>query len=231
MLMKKTVKKENDTDDSEEDDGNSHQGASCSRVDHQFVRDDAIILTFEGVVELRENLDRSIQDRTPFHQCNVFLLLQCLSICGKFCEQILNSSCSCILFLVKEPISRDWLSSAKKESKLSRGATLLPAADLNNQQLAIVAQTSVQIPDLELETTNISDFHQRDQNSLDPTLLKFAWTELLDEMNKSVTVEELAEGSGDYEELNRRQHQRKKSEEDEQTVIYIAKPHHVGLCL
>ncbi|KAI3666807.1 hypothetical protein L6452_41844 [Arctium lappa] len=36
---------ENDTDDSEEDDGNSHQGASCSRVDHQFVRDDAIILT------------------------------------------------------------------------------------------------------------------------------------------------------------------------------------------
>ncbi|KAI3696970.1 hypothetical protein L6452_29635 [Arctium lappa] len=28
----------------------------------------------------------------------------------------------------------------------------------------------------------------------DPTLLKFAWTELLDEMNKSATVEELAEG-------------------------------------
>ncbi|KAJ9548088.1 hypothetical protein OSB04_020631 [Centaurea solstitialis] len=42
------------------------------------------------------------------------------------------------------------------------------------------------------DTTNISDFNQRAQNSLDPTLLEFAWTELL-EMNKSVTVEELAE--------------------------------------
>ncbi|XP_024968629.1 ribonuclease II, chloroplastic/mitochondrial [Cynara cardunculus var. scolymus] len=42
------------------------------------------------------------------------------------------------------------------------------------------------------DTTNILDFNQRAQNSLDPTLLEFAWTELL-EMNKSVTVEELAE--------------------------------------
>ncbi|XP_071721328.1 ribonuclease II, chloroplastic/mitochondrial isoform X2 [Rutidosis leptorrhynchoides] len=41
-------------------------------------------------------------------------------------------------------------------------------------------------------STEISDFNQRAQNNLDPTLLEFAWIELL-ESNKSVTVEELAE--------------------------------------
>ncbi|KAI3514453.1 hypothetical protein L1887_12865 [Cichorium endivia] len=41
-------------------------------------------------------------------------------------------------------------------------------------------------------TTEISDFNQRAQSNLDPTLLEFAWIELL-ETNKSVTVEELAE--------------------------------------
>lgn len=39
---------------------------------------------------------------------------------------------------------------------------------------------------------DISDFIQKAQNNLDPSLLEFAWVELL-EKNKSVTVEELAE--------------------------------------
>ncbi|KAK3016409.1 hypothetical protein RJ639_007056, partial [Escallonia herrerae] len=40
--------------------------------------------------------------------------------------------------------------------------------------------------------TEISEFIQRAQNNLDPTLLEFAWVELL-ETNKPVTAEELAE--------------------------------------
>ncbi|GMP85475.1 hypothetical protein CsSME_00038614 [Camellia sinensis var. sinensis] len=39
---------------------------------------------------------------------------------------------------------------------------------------------------------DISDFIQKAQNNLDPSLLEFAWVELL-EKNQSVTVEELAE--------------------------------------
>ncbi|RVW33818.1 Ribonuclease II, chloroplastic/mitochondrial [Vitis vinifera] len=42
------------------------------------------------------------------------------------------------------------------------------------------------------DQTEISNFIQKAQDNLDPTLLEFAWNELL-ETNKSVTAEELAE--------------------------------------
>ncbi|KAL0338307.1 UNVERIFIED_CONTAM: Ribonuclease II, chloroplastic/mitochondrial [Sesamum angustifolium] len=48
--------------------------------------------------------------------------------------------------------------------------------------------------------TEISNFVQKAQDNLDPALLEFAWIELLEKNNKSVTVEELAEmifGSAD----------------------------------
>nr|XP_043621550.1 ribonuclease II, chloroplastic/mitochondrial [Erigeron canadensis] len=45
---------------------------------------------------------------------------------------------------------------------------------------------------INLNTTQISDFNQKAQDNLDPTLLEFAWIELLDS-NKSVTAAELAE--------------------------------------
>ncbi|GFY82715.1 ribonuclease II/R family protein [Actinidia rufa] len=49
------------------------------------------------------------------------------------------------------------------------------------------------VPGVEdFDHTEISDFIQKAQNNLDPSLLEFAWIELLEE-NKSVTVEELAE--------------------------------------
>ncbi|KAL2533764.1 Ribonuclease II [Abeliophyllum distichum] len=49
------------------------------------------------------------------------------------------------------------------------------------------------VPGVEnFDHTEISDFFQRAQSNLDPTLLEFAWIELL-EKNKSVRVEELAE--------------------------------------
>ncbi|KAL0309864.1 UNVERIFIED_CONTAM: Ribonuclease II, chloroplastic/mitochondrial [Sesamum radiatum] len=41
--------------------------------------------------------------------------------------------------------------------------------------------------------TEISNFVQKAQDNLDPALLEFAWIELLEKNNKSVTVEELAE--------------------------------------
>ncbi|CAI9098240.1 OLC1v1034851C1 [Oldenlandia corymbosa var. corymbosa] len=44
----------------------------------------------------------------------------------------------------------------------------------------------------EFDPTEISDFIERAHNTLDPTLLEFAWTELL-EKEKSVTVDQLAE--------------------------------------
>ncbi|XP_057460949.1 ribonuclease II, chloroplastic/mitochondrial isoform X2 [Actinidia eriantha] len=49
------------------------------------------------------------------------------------------------------------------------------------------------VPGVEdFDHTEISDFIQKAQNNLDPSLLEFAWIELLEE-NKSVTVEQLAE--------------------------------------
>ncbi|CAK9175226.1 unnamed protein product [Ilex paraguariensis] len=49
------------------------------------------------------------------------------------------------------------------------------------------------VPGVEnFDHTEISDFIQKAHNNLDPTLLEFAWVELL-EKNKLVTVEELAE--------------------------------------
>ncbi|KAF5195406.1 Ribonuclease ii protein [Thalictrum thalictroides] len=54
-------------------------------------------------------------------------------------------------------------------------------------------QVSYIIPGLEnFEHTEISDFIRKAEENMDPTLLEFAWAELL-EKNRSVTAEELAE--------------------------------------
>ncbi|KAM7526350.1 hypothetical protein LguiA_016252 [Lonicera macranthoides] len=67
-------------------------------------------------------------------------------------------------------------------------------SDQNGFQTSIKPQQITYIvPGLEdFDPTEISDFIQKAQNNLDPTLLELAWVELL-EKKKSVTAEELAE--------------------------------------
>ncbi|KAL2507714.1 Ribonuclease II [Forsythia ovata] len=66
--------------------------------------------------------------------------------------------------------------------------------------------------------TEISDFVQRAQSNLDPTLLEFAWIELL-EKNKSIRMEELAE----VDELLRKKHAKDAAEKELKEFVKLLK--------
>ncbi|XP_019053296.1 PREDICTED: ribonuclease II, chloroplastic/mitochondrial isoform X2 [Nelumbo nucifera] len=71
------------------------------------------------------------------------------------------------------------------------------------------------VPGVEnFDHTEISDFIEKAHKNLDPTLLEYAWMELL-EKNKSVTAEELAE----VEELLRRKHAKEEAEKELQEFV------------
>ncbi|KAL2508303.1 ribonuclease II [Forsythia ovata] len=100
------------------------------------------------------------------------------------------------------------------------GKKNLMVSDQNGAMTSIKPQQiTFIVPGVEnFDYTETSDFVQRAQSNLDPTLLEFVWIELL-EKNKSIRVEELAE----IDELLRRKHAKEADEKELKRVCKVTK--------